>query len=386
MNLIKFYEDDMAIYGFLSRNYQKNIEYCARTCYAVEDRITEDSWYNYIKARVVSGHESVIEHNMMTFLFVSPHKAENNEFISKLENLVLEANNLIVPTRYYAKDDNELDYLLLTGNIRMYRDMLKKFNKNPEYSNYYELLYFSFVELLEPSRGIFTIDIPNCETKDRDVISHDIEPTDIKLKNVNTGDKNILLDIINIDDITGIYHLIDDNHKHIVTDNIIKICGITYRIKTPRVISQQDARHRIQAMSQKSQRYVNESKYDAENIIYKPSYIDCNKKYNIKLSENVNAEISYSDFAKLSLELYKQMQNDNIKNEVARFVLLNGIYTEYCLTKPLFTLSHYFDERLSVASQYEIRLVAAALCTYVNIYLGKELSNIGVDKKYIFYC
>ncbi len=44
----------------------KNIERYGRTCYKSEDKITDDSAFNFVKILLKSGHESVIEHEKIT--------------------------------------------------------------------------------------------------------------------------------------------------------------------------------------------------------------------------------------------------------------------------------------------------------------------------------
>ena len=48
----------------------KFLEKCGRTCYKSEDKITEDSARKLIKAIIASGHESVIEHFVITVKFI----------------------------------------------------------------------------------------------------------------------------------------------------------------------------------------------------------------------------------------------------------------------------------------------------------------------------
>ena len=47
------------------------IEAAGRTCYKTEDRITDDSYKAFIKGILAKGHESVIEHSMLTVRFVT---------------------------------------------------------------------------------------------------------------------------------------------------------------------------------------------------------------------------------------------------------------------------------------------------------------------------
>ena len=48
----------------------QSIERAGRTCYKSEDKITEDSSEKFIKMLISRGHESVLEHEKLTILFV----------------------------------------------------------------------------------------------------------------------------------------------------------------------------------------------------------------------------------------------------------------------------------------------------------------------------
>ena len=56
-----------------SSNILKNIEYAGRICYKTEDKITENSANDFIKKLIKSGHESVLEHEKISILFVFDH-------------------------------------------------------------------------------------------------------------------------------------------------------------------------------------------------------------------------------------------------------------------------------------------------------------------------
>ena len=48
----------------------KNIERVGRTCYKSEDKITDDSAEKFVRMIIDRGHESVLEHEKITVLFV----------------------------------------------------------------------------------------------------------------------------------------------------------------------------------------------------------------------------------------------------------------------------------------------------------------------------
>lgn len=51
----------------ITPNVDKLIEKIGRVCYASEDKITEDSYKTFISGLIIKGHESVLEHGVVTF-------------------------------------------------------------------------------------------------------------------------------------------------------------------------------------------------------------------------------------------------------------------------------------------------------------------------------
>lgn len=372
MNKVKFISDTIDVVGVISSNYAQTVEYCARTCYNTEANMTIDSWEKYIRARVKSGHESVIEHNCITLTFVGKNDSAEN-ILNKLEKVVYEANNLVKPKRGKL---NNRDYLIITGNVKMFRDVLKNFNRDREYIDEHNVMFKVLLELLKDTDNVFFygVEAPDVLIDVVDFKESEFKPFKlINLENVPTGDERLKLDIINIDNPDEVKQFAREI-SDIVDANREYYGSVTYRVRTPRIISQQDSRHRIQAKSQKSQRYVNESDDRKTSGYYVPAIIDGDKKYTLNVG-GTEVEMSYEDFMKLSFDLYKALQEDKVPNETARFVLTNATYTEYCITKPFTTLNHYFYERCARAAQYEVRLVALALRGFVNDFLGLNINE-----------
>jgi thymidylate synthase (FAD) len=54
----------------LDESMMLRLERCARICYKSEDKINEQHNSNFLQRIVASGHESVIEHEKVTVLFI----------------------------------------------------------------------------------------------------------------------------------------------------------------------------------------------------------------------------------------------------------------------------------------------------------------------------
>lgn len=359
----------LTLYGFLSDNHERTIEYCSRCCYNSEGDIKPKSWINYIHARIKSTHESVIEHNCLTFMLVGTAPT----ILSKWEKLFYEGNNLIKAIR--GKHNSE-HYLILTGNIHMYRDLLK----NTENTDEYDLIYTLFDSLTHVQgddahiylEALMPPKKKSIREYESNIAVHHTPSKPVKFLDLPTEDPGIFVSIINMDNPLKTSKVLTNlNHIDIVKDNILYFGSITFMVKNPRIISQQDSRHRIQGMSQKSQRYVDSS---TNYEYYVPEQVDKHKDYTFKIGDKT-IELSYDEYMQLAGKMYEALRADGIKKETARFALTNATYTEYCMTKPFYTLSHYFHERTVPAAQYEIRVGAIEVKKYADKFTAKTFKK-----------
>ena len=375
MNTIEMMTTDIIqcrICGWVSDNYQGVCEYAARTCYHKEADAGEDTWKRYLHARVKSGHESVIEHNSMAFMFqVAP---EMKNILMELVAYVAKNNNLLRTT--FNTNGNSV---IISGNIRMFRDFLKKASDRIAtdklvyglaevwfcylYSAFAFLVNDDFIEDVDGMRtNIFTEGLsfnsrPFKWTADHATGEQPVVVTEEIMDEVYSENKCKLQIISNssMDDLTSLvfdqwgFDVYDVSTTAAWGDAIKNMGYVTYKVTIPRIISQQDTRHRIGAISQQSQRYVRAS--NAE--FYFPPYIE---------DPETTQELSFSYNEAMSG--YEVLLNRNLKKEAARFVLPGGIMTTYVMTKPWYTLEHYFKERTSPAAQVELRNIALALRGY----------------------
>ena len=405
-------------YGAISDKIIRTIEYASRVCYDATDKMTDVSWKKYIGARVRSGHESVIEHGMLTFIidFTNATYYSNIDVVYKYITL---SNSLLHFSSEYglnpeAHDQNNL-IISISGNLKMWRDFIKFYVKNQSLGEQLPdiiptLIYlFRYIDIKQWD-GIFTEDIPEIRDISNELIKNGANLTSGKSGNTglvfkgpdvnginsqklidedlcdliyadhreafleeNAGmDPGVTMRLINIDkphyEFIGLdvpYYISSFIHKHIKD-----IASVTYMIRMPRIITQQESRHRINSISQRSQRYVDEVEKDAD--FYVPKEINGDKFYDVKVEEveyiheSYIMHMTYNEFMQLSLNFYKALREDNINKEDARFVLPGSIYSIMVVTKPFYTLDHYFKERCSDRAQKEIRLPAIALVNYLN--------------------
>lgn len=404
------------IYGIFSKDIIRTIEFASRVCYDSNYKTTDDSWKKYIGARVKSGHESVIEHGLISFIV-------NSEFVENTFAVAIAKSNSLI--HYVCENgwDPRFPFkhqVILSGNIKMWRDLFKwliahDFLNCPEF----RIIFGIFKEFDASCEGIFTSDfgkycfqpesllngtVSFINTKDDSIgiarnFVKDWSKVPVKTfrdyelvysqrppivttsplgEPVIGNDIGIEQRLINLDNPITELFVVDGANKDgdnivpnyilaFAIDHIKDLSSVTWVVKMPRIVTQQESRHRINSISQRSQRYVDES--ESFEGFYCPPAVDDTKKYKVG-----NRKLSYVDITNILMSFYSAMTSDGIPKEDARMILPNCIYSMMVVTKPLHTLDHYFKERCSLAAQKEIREPAIAMKEYINHSFNKLLT------------
>ena len=125
----------------------------------------------------------------------------------------------------------------------------------------------------------------------------------------------------------------------------------TFRIRdVSRAMTHQLVRHRLLAVSQKSQRYVSEGNFD---WVVPPTVPASDRREFDGDMEGIRA-------------LYKKWKDKGLKNEDARFVLPNACTTELIVSANFREWRHVFHVRCHRRAQWEIREVCLAMLTALN--------------------
>ena len=114
----------------------------------------------------------------------------------------------------------------------------------------------------------------------------------------------------------------------------------TFRIRgCSRAMTHQLVRHRLMAVSQQSQRYVDESKFD---------YV---------VPETMPSEFldDFHNDMKIIQQMYQKWRDRGLKKEDARFVLPNACTSEIVVSADFREWRHIFKLRLSKKAQWELR-------------------------------
>ena len=144
-----------------------------------------------------------------------------------------------------------------------------------------------------------------------------------------------------------VQHLYKGGH-HSVFEHIyftFKIEGIS------RACSHQLVRHRHCSFTQRSQRYCSEDGFG----IVRPKTI-----------EDIDADNLFGDLMDLIESDYLDLQDCNVPNEDARYILPNACTTSLYLSCNLRELIHMANERLCTRAQWEIRDLVKAMCKLVD--------------------
>ncbi len=148
-----------------------------------------------------------------------------------------------------------------------------------------------------------------------------------------------------------------------------------------RTCSHQLVRHRIASYSQQSQRYVDmeDFKYIIPPSIKKKPGL---KKKFIGIMECIQR--SYKAF-KGEFEKSGSLDKESI-NQDLRFILPQAVETKIVVTMNVRELLHFFEERLCLRAQWEIRAVAGKMLKICRKTLPEIFKSAGPKCKRLGYC
>lgn len=126
-------------------------------------------------------------------------------------------------------------------------------------------------------------------------------------------------------------------------ESLIEHASATFYIKASRALTHELVRHRIASYSQRSQRYVKESR---------PEYITPPELEGGKEKEIYEKAMSYA------WQSYRELLDSGVKAEIARYVLPNACFTEIICTWNFREIRHIIKLRTSQAALPEMREVA----------------------------
>lgn len=125
-------------------------------------------------------------------------------------------------------------------------------------------------------------------------------------------------------------------------ESVLEHASATFYIRASRVLTHELVRHRIASYSQRSQRYVNESK---------PRYITPPEL-------SLQASVYFKTVMDTAWDAYKDLLKNGYSREIARYVLPNACETQIVMTMNFRELRHFIKLRTSPRALPEMREVA----------------------------
>lgn len=155
--------------------------------------------------------------------------------------------------------------------------------------------------------------------------------------------------------------------------SVLEHAYATFRItEVSRSFTHQLVRHRPCTFSQRSQRYVSESNF----AFVEPESI----------AENTEAHRLFEDFMAKAKDAYCKLQELGIKNEDARFILINAVHSEIVLSANLRELRHIFCVRCDRRAQWEIRNVALEMLRIMKKQTPSVFGDFVIDEETATAC
>ena len=327
---------------------------CAE-CYQVNTKEkTYEEKQDYIKRRIATGHESILEHsNIVMLIHVDNEKNDNLIYILPHFKYL----------NYRIKYTDDSIYLLIGGSIRGYKHIFRNVDDltNPILGFIIDGLYLStnscyYTDLIEENiiNDRFLNDYKEYLPERK------IEKAE-NLSLINADPIDILIDKLKELKLYEDNPNINDNYLFNMND-LMDMCTVTIHwTKVSRIISQQLTRHRA-AITQKSQRYVNYS--DTEFLSpdkFKPDMYDANKEYTVSLTipnkDSVELTGTLNEIGTSMLTIYTDLLEQGLLKEDARAYLPNNVETSLYMTYTLRQFIFVTKLRTEPAAQAEIRIL-----------------------------
>lgn len=154
-------------------------------------------------------------------------------------------------------------------------------------------------------------------------------------------------------------------------ESILEHASATFEISNvSRVCSHQLVRYRLASYTQESQRHTDPT----TGKIALPEPIAADEQ----------ADVAFRYAAEVCAVAYRQMVENGIKPEDARYILPQAFTTRLVVTMNFRELRHFFTQRITVAAQREIRRLAICMLILVNLYAPAVFGDIYRTHKTFF--
>lgn len=329
-----YFIDQKADYIFQANPLFK-VDRAGRTCYQSKQADTYEDAANFAQRALKSGHMSIFEHVIFCFVFKENlgsffyytkllNTVENDPFYSRTVNEETVGTNK--KHQFYAKTLNEENGRnIISINFRF---LFEAFEHEPLLANLLYLVYKRFPELfLEPVEAVGNFDnIANIECLTSEEFQMLYEP-------------------------------------HLNAEEIKKHIYFSFVLQTDRGVMAELTRHRRNAFSVSSTRYINFSKKYGGIPIVQP--------VNFELTQEILSTLYQIE------DTYRNLVNDGMPPQDARLILPNCLWCEIFTTANLEQWLHVFEMRLAQNAHPQIRALMEDAKNLVN----ENLLSYTVDMK-----
>ena len=280
----------------------RRIELCGRVSYKSEDKITEGSAKKFVNVLITRGHESPLEHSNICI---------QTQDASIIQGAAVEVTDSIYRSNpiYLRIDATGSPNYIISGNVRSWRNFVRCAVLPTQKQLANKLI-------LSPKTQTFFFDFQPYKIQATNGSSDTAEPVEIDILEWAKGKKHNIL---------------------------------TFRFVCSRAVSHELVRHRLMAITQESQRYV-----DTSNVsVIKPTWMDHEHEFQTSLMRT-----PWTKSAIVSENMYRDMLNAGAQKQQARDVLTNACKTEVVMTGTIPMWEHFFELRCDKAAYPEIRVLA----------------------------
>jgi len=339
----------------------------SKLCYKSKPEKTHIDKLKYIEKKVKAGHESILEHSNIIILVTIDDSDRN--LIDFME-VMASSRHL----NYKMKSENDVISILIGGSVLAYKQIIRNIKNSNNVivrkllnelatCTWKEFFYDLIIAGIMNPNEFIDSEIDN----GKKCLSLKVEDTDV-VEFTNIDPVQTILNKIN--KISAIYHDRIDMFEY---DDILDLVTITVYFKSvARIITQQITRHR-NAISQQSQRYVEE-----KNSLFLSPFRFEEKKMELDNIDDIENNI---------MSTYNSLLDQGVKKEDARYYLPQGIESSLYMTFTYRSFFHFLKVRTDSHAQTEVREIAKALeFTFDNFVKGIDLSNeyyLYLDPKYI---
>ena len=286
----------------------KLIEIAGRLCYKTEDKITENSCYDFVDMLISKKHYAMLEHGHAHFLIESKKPNHVRKLLDNIPYAVWDE---------FMISNTECGFVVTLSISHLFNMNVPKLEVNSRQ----EVVLSNINELLLRCRNTFI----TCYNEGVLFSTHEVYANSAILDSEDIYSVQLIPE-------SELQHYFKYFNANRLRDHIFT----SIKFICDRGVSHELVRHRI-SVAQESQRYCNYSKdrFGDEITFIKPVNIDKRTEaYLIWLKVCAYSETSYFD-----------LLNSGLKPQDARSVLPNSTKTEVILTANCLQWEHFFDLR-----------------------------------------